>query len=131
MINILKEYCNKKPGLLLFDPPTGSGKTHNVLQWIYENYKTHCIEGRKIFFITNLKKNLPYEELRNNFFSSENKLEDFDKYVTFLDSNSDCLINSFKEIDNSINDYFKNQAIYYKIKGIVNQIHKYQKGWIQ
>lgn len=127
MISILKEYCNKKPGLLLFDPPTGSGKTHNVLQWIYENYKIHCVEGRKIFFITNLKKNLPYEELRDNFFSPDNKLEDFDKNVMFLDSNSDCLINNFKEIDNSINDYFKNQAIYYKIKGVVNQIHKYQK----
>ena len=36
MINILNNYCNKENGLLLFNPPTGSGKTHSVLKWIFE-----------------------------------------------------------------------------------------------
>ncbi len=33
MEKILNNYCNKENGLLLFDPPTGSGKTHNILEF--------------------------------------------------------------------------------------------------
>ena len=126
MIEILNNHCNEETGLLLFDPPTGSGKTHNVLQWIFSNYKSYCIDGKKIFFITNLKKNLPFDELKDNFFIPNKKLQDFDKYVTFLDSNADCLIKKFKDVDDSINTYFKNHRIYYKIKSVVNQINKYE-----
>ncbi|MFL0072789.1 hypothetical protein, partial [Tenacibaculum maritimum] len=75
MIEILNNHCNDKNGLLLFNPPTGSGKTHTVLKWIYENYEDYCKGGKKIFFITNLKKNLPYEELRENFFLPQGKEE--------------------------------------------------------
>ena len=67
MIKILDKYCNKENGLLLFNPPTGSGKTHKVLQWIFDNYKDYCEENKKIFFLTNLKKNLPFDELKMTF----------------------------------------------------------------
>ena len=136
MIHILNKYCNSDSGLLLFNPPTGSGKTHSVLSWIYENYKEYCKENRKIFFITNLKKNLPYDELRNDFFKPDKKTLDFEKYVTFLDSNSESLINNFSEVEDSINDYFKNQKIYYTIKNRVSEINKYKnksdfKGYVE
>src|SRR5690625_3271784 len=100
MKQMLNNYCNKDNGLLLFNPPTGSGKTHNVLHWIYDNYKDFCQENRKIFFITNLKKNLPYEELKNNFFIPHKQLKDFEKHVIFLDSNAGCLVNRFEQIKN-------------------------------
>src|SRR5690606_24164738 len=108
MKQILNNYCNKESGLLLFDPPTGSGKTYNVLSWIYHNYKDFCKENRKIFFVTNLKKNLPYQKLKKEFFIPKKELEEFEKYVTFLDSNADCLVKRFEQVESSINDYFKN-----------------------
>jgi hypothetical protein len=126
MKQILNNYCNKENGLLLFDPPTGSGKTYNVLSWIYNNYKDFCKENRKIFFVTNLKKNLPYQKLREDFFEKEKQLEDFEKYVTFLDSNADCLVERFEQVENSINDYFKNSKIFYTIKSNVCEINKHQ-----
>ncbi|MGH1383993.1 hypothetical protein [Kordia sp.] len=127
MIEILNNHCNKENGLLLFNPPTGSGKTHSVLTWIFENYKKYCKENRKIFFVTNLKKNLPYEELRDNFFIPQKKLYDFEKDITFLDSNSDCLINRFKDIEESINDYFKNFKVFYSIKSNVTEINNHKE----
>ena len=36
------KYCSDKvgqTGLFLFNPPTGSGKTYRVLEYIYTNYK--------------------------------------------------------------------------------------------
>jgi|3_EtaG_2_1085321.scaffolds.fasta_scaffold00043_32 hypothetical protein len=126
MKQILNNYCNKENGLLLFDPPTGSGKTYNVLSWIYNNYKDFCKENRKIFFVTNLKKNLPDQKLKNDFFIPNKELEDFEKYVTFLDSNADCLVKRFEQVESSINDYFKNSKIFYSIKSNVYEINKHQ-----
>lgn len=126
MINILNNYCNKENGLLLFNPPTGSGKTHNVLKWIFENYKDYCKENRKIFFITNLKKNLPFDELRTDFFVPNGKEHEFEKHVTFLDSNSENLLKRFHLVDDSIDKYFKNHKVYYTIVSIVNKIKKHE-----
>jgi len=127
MIEILNNHCNKVNGLLLFNPPTGSGKTHTVLTWIFENYKTYCKENRKIFFVTNLKKNLPFDELRDDFFIPKKKLQEFEKDITFLDSNSDCLVKHFQDIENSINDYFKNHKVFYSIKSNVAEIKNNEK----
>jgi len=126
MISILNNHCNKKNGLLLFNPPTGSGKTHNVLKWIFENYKDYCKENRKIFFVTNLKKNLPFDELRTDFFIPNGKEHEFDKHVTFLDSNSENLLKRFQLVDDSIDKYFKNHKVYYSIVSIVNKIKKHE-----
>lgn len=126
MKDILNRHCNQETGLLLFNPPTGSGKTYNVLEWIYNNYKDYCTDGKKIFFITNLKKNLPYEKLRDKFFVPNKDLISFEKHVTFLDSNSDCLIKNFDKVEGSINAYFKNSKIFYSIKNCVNDINNHK-----
>lgn len=126
MIEILNNHCNDKNGLLLFNPPTGSGKTHTVLKWIYENYEDYCKGGKKIFFITNLKKNLPYEELRENFFLPQGKEEQFDKHVTFLDSNSEELIKNFLKTKDSVNDYFKKTTIFYNLNRNLSEINKHK-----
>lgn len=81
---------------------------------------------QKNIFITNLKKNLPYEELKEDFFKPNKKLHEFENHVTFLDSNSECLINNFEAIEDSINTYFKNQKIFYKVKTAVNSIKKHK-----
>lgn len=61
MKNIIKKFCEDKSldnGLFLLDMPTGFGKTHNVLDYIFE-ISTNPNFDKKIFFVTTLKKNLP------------------------------------------------------------------------
>ncbi len=55
MQKLLNNFCfsDKKSGLILINLPTGTGKTHNAIEFIYENYKK---VKNKIIFITNLKK---------------------------------------------------------------------------
>lgn len=86
MKNILEKYCQHENGLFLFPLPTGIGKTYYVLEYILEHYK----ENRRIFFLTNLKKNLPIEDLRKRFEKAE-KLTDFERDVCFLDSNAETV----------------------------------------
>lgn len=64
---LLEEFCNNKDikkGLFLIDMPTGTGKTYSVAEYIANNFEK--IEG-KIFFVTQLKKNLPEDEIRKCF----------------------------------------------------------------
>ena len=124
MIEILKNYCNSDNGLLLFDPPTGSGKTYNVLKWIFENYEDYCTESKKIFFITNLKKNLPYENLKVDHFKKNGKLKEFEKNVLFIDSNSEYVINNFKDAMTDLDPYFTNLSVYKKLKKQIEHIKR-------
>lgn len=124
MIRILESHCNRESGLLLFDPPTGSGKTYNVLKWMYENYKTHCLEGRKIFFVTNLKKNLPIDDFRVDFFEKNGKLLDFHKHVLFLDSNAGFVLQNFIGIIDKIPEYFTKLQAFRELKSQVKLVHR-------
>ena len=70
MQKLLHKFCfsDSKNGLMIVDMPTGTGKTHNTIEFIYKNYNK--IEN-KIIFITNLKKNLPLDKLEE-FFKKDN-----------------------------------------------------------
>ncbi|AGC75849.1 hypothetical protein LX97_00533 [Nonlabens dokdonensis] len=127
MIKILENHCTPENGLLLFDPPTGSGKTYNVLKWIFENYKEYCKEGRKIFFITNLKKNLPIQDLREDFFRKNKKLNDFNKHVLFLNSNAGFAIEHFTEVRSTIPEYFTKLSAYWDFKNQIEFIYRLEK----
>ncbi len=91
MQDILKKYCQNHYGLLLLSMPTGFGKTYNVFKFIYDNYQEFADKNRKIIFLTNLKKNLVFDELKNLFIQYGNE-DDYDKYVLFIDSNSENVI---------------------------------------
>jgi hypothetical protein len=104
MKQILNKYCSESPnvginesGLFLLDLPTGMGKTHHVLDYIFDNYS----KKRKIFFVTNLKKNLPIEDLKERFIKS-NKLNDFNKSVLFIDANYEAVIRNLPAIEETI-----------------------------
>ncbi|WP_445629325.1 hypothetical protein [Nostoc sp. DSM 114167] len=115
MEDILNQYCKQdNPGLLLLSMLTGSGKTYNVLKFIHSNYKEFVKQERKILFITNLKKNLPTDELKKLFIENGDE-EDFEKYFLFINSNVDTVINRLLEIDNQIPEQFKNE-IYLELK---------------
>jgi hypothetical protein len=111
MKKILEKYCliENQSGLLLLSMPTGFGKTHNVLDFIYENYHKFKEQGRKIIFITNLKKNLPCDELKERFIKG-GKEKDFEQNFLFIDSNSESVIEHLFEIAHEIDDGFKNET---------------------
>lgn len=108
MQELLEQHCldEKAKGLLLLSTPTGFGKTYNVLNFIYKNYKDFAAQKRKIFFITNLKKNLPYQELKERF-KADNAEDDYYKHVLFIDSNAETVIAHLLSIDSQIPDSFK------------------------
>lgn len=94
MYRAIKNFCDNADianGLFLIDMPTGFGKTHTVLDYIYETAMDDSRANQKIFFITTLKKNLPQEDLRKRFERS-GKLPIFKEKFLFIDSNADCVI---------------------------------------
>lgn len=96
LIDILNNYCQienpTQSGLLLLDLPTGFGKTYAVQKYIADNYQK---TDKKIIYITDLKKNLDFEEMKRKFFESEIEKENFDKNFIFIDSNVDFVIKNF------------------------------------
>ncbi|WP_009631111.1 hypothetical protein [Synechocystis sp. PCC 7509] len=118
MEEILNEYCKQiNPGLLLLSMPTGFGKTYNVIKFIYSNYKEFAFQKRKIIFITNLKKNLPIEDLRKHFIANNNR-DEFEDYVLFIDSNSQSVITNLTLIEDEIPEKFKTEN-YLRLKSYI------------
>ena len=122
MQEILEQHCLEKDttGLLLLSMPTGFGKTHNILDFIYKHYRDFAEQKRKIFFITNLKKNLPVLELKERF-KADNAEDDYDKHVIFINSNSDSVINNLLSIDSQIPERFKVKS-YLDLKSYVETL---------
>ena len=72
-----KFISNNTNGMILLDSPTGFGKTYNVIQ-IMKDFiqgKSHQ-DLERIFFVTNLRTNLPYEDL-DKLLSDEDKKKYF------------------------------------------------------
>ena len=110
MYRAIKNYCddqNITNGLFLIDMPTGFGKTHNVLDYIFETAMDDSRSQQKLFFITTLKKNLPKDDLRKRF-EKAGDIARFREKFLFIDSNADCVIERLtKELIRSIPDSIK------------------------
>ena len=116
MKEAIKRFCDDESilnGLLLIDMPTGSGKTHDVIQYIIEFLKDKKNKKRKIFFITTLKKNLddPFgdllkdipDEYKNKVFRVKSNLDfvldNWDDVVHEIEKNiTDDLSKEFKRL---------------------------------
>ena len=98
MFNSIKDFCEngENTGLLLVDMPTGSGKTHAVLEYICQEYDKPQNKNKTFFFITNLKKNLPTEDLYEKFVKTGKK-NAFDTDFLQIDSNEDCVLENLTE----------------------------------
>lgn len=102
MYRIINNYVNNgnDNGLILIDEPTGSGKTYTSLKYIEDE----LIRGstKRYFFVTSMKKNLPYEELKENLKKAGHPEIANDKIIN-IDSNIDSLINGWsKEVEKEI-----------------------------
>lgn len=88
----IEKFCKaRENGLFLLDMPTGFGKTYSVLEFIADNYDKPEYADTKFFFVTTLKKNLPYEKLREHF-EWRGKGNDFDLLCIRIDANADAVI---------------------------------------
>ncbi len=128
MEKVIQKFCNNKKdhGLLLLEMPTGSGKTHQALDYIYHASMDEANKDKKYIFITTLKKNLPEEELRQRFKNGGVEKQFDDKYL-FLDSNVDCVLNNLPDLEvkipdeiNELDEYREledNVNLYWSIKG--------------
>ena len=112
MIEIIKKYCNNTTlnnGLLLIDSPTGSGKTHSVMQFICD--KVCSDSNTKIFYITSLKKNLPENDLAK-MFSKIGKKKLFDEKFLYINSNFEQVRDNWSKVTNKIPEHIKEYPTY-------------------
>ena len=95
MFQLIRKFCDDGSGdrnILLIDMPTGTGKTHSVLDYIAD-YLVNNGE-KKIFFITSLKKNLPVHALENRLKKEHQEL--FDQYVMDIPPLAEAVIDGYK-----------------------------------
>ena len=66
MLKEIKKFVNEYPqGLFLLNSPTGFGKTTAVINYLEEYIRGNISSDKKrMFFMTNLKINLPWNDLR-------------------------------------------------------------------
>ena len=68
MQKIIEDFVNQKDnGLMLLDLPTGFGKTTSVITFIDKFINSNAQSIKRIYFVTNLKKNLPEKQLKKLF----------------------------------------------------------------
>ena len=74
MLKIIEDFVNEKDnGLMLLDLPTGFGKTTSVVDYIVNFVNKSSKNVQRIYFVTNLKNNLPNESLKEKL---ETKYDD-------------------------------------------------------
>lgn len=123
MFNSIKDFCEngKNSGLLLVDMPTGSGKTHAVMEYICQEYDKECNKDKKFIFITTLKKNLPTKEELGEKLKKLGKNDAVNTDFLWIDSNEDCILqNLTDELEESIPQSIQNTTEYSYLKGQVN-----------
>lgn len=118
----IEGFCKaRKNGLFLLDLPTGFGKTYNVLDFIADNYDKPEFAGSRFFFITTLKKNLPYKELRKRF-AERGKQDVFDELSIFMQANADVVIENMDKI--KFPKHIENKT---ECKELLNSVRKFEE----
>lgn len=120
-LNLTTKYCNDSPGeygLWISDGPTGFGKTHNVLMYLYSQIAEHPEDERKYFFVTPLKKNLPDKKLRE-IFAEHGRAELYDRKVLTADANSESVKHNLSRVIDQIPVSLKDESAF---KSLYNDI---------
>jgi hypothetical protein len=68
MLKSIEKFVNSKDnGLMLLDLPTGFGKTTSVIKFIEKFINSNSSVVKRVYFVTNLKSNLPEKQLKELF----------------------------------------------------------------
>ncbi|MFC5452180.1 hypothetical protein [Paenibacillus aestuarii] len=122
MQELIKNFCEEKDtGIFLIDMPTGFGKTYNVLEFITNYYDR--VEG-KILFLTTLKKNLPFDELREHFVK-KGIGDRFDELCIKIEANANGVILNLMYVYKDIPQRFKDSKEYHDLFNAVKLVHEW------
>ena len=121
MQDTVTRFVNEKQnGLMLFEMPTGSGKTYQARKIIGKYIKKEILQNvPTIFYVSPLIKNVDdiYSELREDF---KDDLETFDASVLRLYPNAECVIKYLQDIENRIPYTIVNKQSFKELKQQVN-----------
>lgn len=137
MKHIFKHFIDdKQNGLLLYDPPTGSGKTYNAFEFIADIDWDHYKERDKVYFLAPQHNLIDNEKLKDAF-KRRGKIKQFNKYFYYVYNDFDSLLdvynnkNLFKNIEDSIFKYDVEPRTFKKIKLLLDKysadLKKYEK----
>lgn len=105
-------------GLVLYDVPTGEGKSYAATRFIYEESKKR---DKKYFYITNMIKNLSTEELYKCY-KADGRSQHFDSEVLQVKSNLDFVLDNIGKV--SIPDKYMQSEEYEVLKSTIQNYHK-------
>lgn len=83
---------SKENGLMLLNLPTGFGKTTSVVKFIKSYLEDKNSNIKKIYFVANLKNNLPIEQLQQALGN------DYDKYCLILKPYWESVVDNFENV---------------------------------
>lgn len=108
-------------GLYLIDMPTGTGKTTQAIDYIFD----HMDKNTTFFYVTSLNKNVDdaYNKLRYKF-NASGKLNIFDDMVLRLYSNSEQVIEKLCTVPYNPDDEIMRFNSYIQLKREVEMLDK-------
>lgn len=122
MLKILNKYINKMgTGLFLLDAPTGFGKTTAVINYINSILANDVDIKKKIFFITNLKKNIPIDDFKRILGK-----EKYKKYCLFLKPYHESIIENWEKV-NIENKSITSDVTYRQLDNAVKSYNEIKK----
>ncbi|MCR4660799.1 MAG: hypothetical protein K5765_02220 [Clostridia bacterium] len=111
-------------GLYLIDMPTGTGKTTQAINYIYNHYK----ENRKFIYVTSLKKNVEDAYIKLNELFKKNHLEEeFKSRALRLYANADKVIESIMNVKTNTSDEIMNFQSFIRLKKEVEILKRIEK----
>lgn len=138
MLKSIENFVESKDnGLMLLDLPTGFGKTTSVINFIKNFINNDSPVVKRVYFVTNLKSNLPEKQLKELFGNAYNDyclyLKPYWQSVTekwkYIQINNSEILNSdeYKNLNLDIETLYKFRADKEKFKIEKNFDHEYKQ----
>lgn len=138
MLKSIENFVESKDnGLMLLDLPTGFGKTTSVINFIKDFINNGLPVAKRVYFVTNLKNNLPEKQLKELFGSTYNDyclyLKPYWQSVTekwkYIQINNSEILNSdeYKNLNLDIETLYKFREDKEKFKIEKNFDHEYKQ----
>lgn len=138
MLKSIENFVESKDnGLMLLDLPTGFGKTTSVINFIKDFINNELPVAKRVYFVTNLKNNLPEKQLKELFGSAYNDyclyLKPYWQSVTekwkYIQIDNSEILNSdeYKNLNLDIETLYKFRADKEKFKIEKNFDHDYKQ----
>ena len=120
MLNCIEKFIERKDnGLMLLDLPTGFGKTTSVIKFIENFINEDSPIVKRVYFVTNLKNNLPEDQLKDLFGDKYNT------YCLYLKPYWQSVTEKWKDVEIN-NSEIINSEEYKDLKLDVETLHRFE-----